>query len=69
MNDYIVNQRVKKNPHDRRLIQFVVVVIVVLTLHAVLDDVEHNNMYSVLAPEMHLQVSQISIVLLLVVKR
>lgn len=68
MNDYIANQRVKKNPHDRRLIQFVVV-IVVLTLHAVLDDVEHNNMYSVLAPEMHLQVSQIPIVLLLVVKR
>lgn len=63
MNGYIQKQRVKKNLHDQRFIQFVV-----LTLQAVLEDVEHKNTYSVLALKMHFQVFRILIVLLLVVK-
>lgn len=63
MNGYILNQRVKKNLYDQRFIQFVV-----LTLQAVLEDVEHRHMYSVLAPKMHLQIFRILIVLVLVVK-
>lgn len=39
MNGYILNQRVKKNLYDQRFIQFVV-----LTLQAVLEDVEHKHM-------------------------
>lgn len=64
MNGYILNQRVKKNLHDQRFIQFVV-----LSLQAVLEDVVHKNMFSVLALKMHLQVFRILIALVLVVKQ